>query len=358
MARTRSATQPSAGSREHFLAFLAKNKKRFDARLKSKLKAELRRFPRVGPTVALTAGSLVDLCERGGKRVRPGLLLAGSICVTEEPDLDVLADAGAALELLHGYFLVHDDWMDGDLVRRGGPSVHAALRAKLGSNALGDAAAIMAGDWGVAVATDWMAQLPVNPRLLSKALRCFTEMQLAAVTGQIRDLLATDDRPEVTYELKTASYTVSGPLKLGAILGGATAPRLQALERFALPVGIAFQLRDDLIGVFSPEEVTGKPFASDLKQGKRTVLALQGQRRARGTMLERWNRVFGNAAASRRDLEEVVRFLEDSGAKAAVERRIAKLYAESLEALDGARLRAPGKELLRSAATALVVRGS
>ncbi|MGC4066597.1 MAG: mevalonate kinase [Polyangiaceae bacterium] len=263
MARTRSATHPSASSQEHFLGFLAKNKKRFDARLKSKLKAELRRFPRVGPTVKLTAGSLVELCERGGKRVRPGLLLAGCICVNDAPDLEVIADAGAALELLHGYFLVHDDWMDGDLVRRGGPSVHAALRDRLGSSSLGDAAAIMAGDWGVAVATDWMARLAIKPRILSQALQCFTAMQLAAVTGQIRDLLATDDRPEITYELKTASYTVSGPLKLGAILGRATKTQLQALDRFALPIGIAFQLRDDLIGVFSPESVTGKPFASD-----------------------------------------------------------------------------------------------
>jgi geranylgeranyl diphosphate synthase type I len=278
--------------------------------------------------------------------------------VTDEPDVDVIADAGAALELLHGYFLVHDDWMDGDLVRRNGPSVHATLRTKLGDDALGDAAAIMAGDWGVAVATDWMARLAVKPQLLSRALQCFTAMQLAAVTGQIRDLLATDDRPEITYELKTASYTVSGPLRLGAILGGAKDSTLSDLERFALPIGVAFQLRDDLIGVFSPEAVTGKPFASDIKQGKRTVLALEGRRRADGAMLKRWNRVFGNATSSRRDLESVVEFLEHCGAKDAVERRISKLYSESLAALDGARLKPRGKELLRSAAAALIVRGS
>jgi geranylgeranyl diphosphate synthase type I len=345
-------------SPEPFLSFLAANKQRFDDYLHRQLRREKKRFSRGGDSVKTTTQALIELCDRGGKRVRPAFVLVGHLCISEKLNRDALEQAGAALELLHNYFLVHDDWMDGDLVRRGGPSVHALLRERFGSVALGDAAAILAGDWGVAIATDWMAKLPIPPKRLATALACFVEMQLFAVTGQIRDLLATDARPELTYEFKTASYTVSGPLKLGAILGGASPAALEALHRFALPIGIAFQLKDDLLGVFSPESVTGKPFASDLKQGKRTVLILEGEQRASAGERRLMNRVLGRPEASRKDLERLVRFLEDCGAKTVVEKRIQKLHAEAVTTLEKSKLRTEGKALLRSAATALIARGS
>jgi len=343
---------------EPFLHFVSANKKQFDSLLNRQLRMEQRRFPKAGKAVQATTGALIALCQRGGKRVRPALLLAGAYCVTDSPNLDVLIQAGSALELLHSYFLVHDDWMDGDLVRRGGPSVHADLRAQLGNDALGDAAAIMAGDWGVAVATDWMAKLAVPAGVLQPALSCFAEMQLAAVTGQIRDLLANDDQPLRTYELKTASYTVNGPLRLGALLSGAKRSELDALEQYALPLGVAFQLRDDMLGVFSPELSTGKPFASDLRQGKRTVLLLEGLRRARRADRALLDRVLGNPKASRRDLERAVTFLSDSGARAAVNEQIGTLAQKALLALAKSRLRVPGKQLLASAVVALTDRGS
>lgn len=340
-----------------FLQFVAKHKTRFEAHFRRKLREEQRRFKGAGPEVRTTTGALVALCERGGKRVRPALLHAAGLCIKASPDLTAALHAGAALELLHGYFLVHDDWMDGDTVRRGGPSAHAMLRQQFRPDHIGDAAAILSGDWGVAVATDWMAKLPLKPRLLAPAMQCFANMQLAAVTGQVRDLLAKDDRPEFTYALKTASYTVSGPLQLGAILASAGSASLLALEQYAMPLGIAFQLQDDLIGVFSPEAVTGKPFASDLKQGKRTALLLEGLKRASTKDERLLSRVLGNPNATDADLRASVRFLDESGARAKVSRRIDKLAAESLAALQSTKLRAEGKALLRSAVAALVYRG-
>lgn len=343
-------------SPEPFVSFVAAHRKPLEALLTKQLRAAQRQFPKVGKEVAYTTQAIVELSRRGGKRYRPGLVLAGHLCVSPTPNLDACLQAGAAIELLHAFLLVHDDWMDGDLLRRGGPSVHAMLRATTGSNALGDAAAILAGDWGAAVATDWMAMLPIPTKRLPAVLRCFVEMQTAAVTGQIRDLLAADGNPERTYELKTASYSVNGPLQLGALLGGSPAKARMALEQFAMPLGVAFQLQDDLIGVFSPEAVTGKPFASDLKQGKRTPLIFEGRKRADKTQLALLNRVIGNPTAKVRDLEKAVRFLETSGARAAISQRINRLYDQSLAALDNRALRPEGKELLRSAATALVAR--
>jgi geranylgeranyl diphosphate synthase type I len=361
MVRTRKTTKPSAlelNAAEPFLRFLAAHKQRFDDCLRRQLRRDQKRFPRSGDAVKTTTQALIELCERGGKRVRPTFVLIGNLCVQSRPNLDAVAQAGAALELLHAYFLVHDDWMDGDLVRRGGPSVHAQLRERFGSPSLGDAAAILAGDWGAAVSTDWIARLPIPKERLASTLACFVEMQLTAIVGQVRDILADDDRPELTYELKTASYTVSGPLQLGALLGGASPSTLETLHRFALPIGVAFQLKDDLIGVFSPESVTGKPFASDLKQGKRTVLLREAARRA-GTAEQRlMKRVVGHPDAPEKALVRLVRFFEESGAKTAVEKRISTLHNKALTVLETSKFRTEGKTLLRSAATALIERGS
>lgn len=345
-------------AKEFFLSFVSENKSRFDSVLERQLRQENPLIARGGSSVKTTTQALIEFCLRGGKRIRPAFVWIGSLCVSGRPNVEALDQAGAALELLHNYFLVHDDWMDGDLLRRGGPSVHATLRERFASKTHGDAAAILAGDWGAAVATRWMATLPLANSRMAPALTTFSEMQLYAVTGQIRDLLATDDRPELTYELKTASYTVNGPLQLGAVIGGASPSARAALEAFAIPIGIAFQLKDDLIGVFSPETVTGKPFASDLKQGKRTVLLLEGLRRASPTDRRFLNRTIGRADASVRDLTRVARYLDECGAKSSVEKRIARFYRRSLAALESSSLRADGKTLLRSAATALISRGS
>jgi geranylgeranyl diphosphate synthase, type I len=355
-AQTASATRPGNATNELFLEFLNRHRPRFESHLHRCLHRTRSRFPRVGANTLATTQALIDLCERGGKRVRPALVLGGALCVTAKPKEKLLFDAAVALELLHGYFLVHDDWMDGDLMRRGGPSVHAVLRERFGTLHLGDAAAIMAGDWGVAVATDWMARLAVTGSTLQAALTCFADMQLAAVVGQIRDLVADDDDAELTYRLKTASYTVSGPLQLGAILAGGNAAQLAGIEDFAVPIGIAFQLRDDLIGVFASEERTGKPFASDVLSGKRTSLVLRCLRRVSEKDARFMRRTLGNANASQGSLRRFVNLLESSGAKKSVENRIRTLHRLGMQKLAKARLRAEGKALLESAATALIFR--
>lgn len=351
---------PTVASGDAFLSFLKRYKRRFEAHLKRRLGSAQKQIPRIGAPSIATTQALVELCTRGGKRVRPGLLFAGAVSVDaiDALELDVLFDAATALELLHAYFLVHDDWMDGDLLRRGGPSVHALLRERFGDEHLGDAAAILAGDWGVATATDWMARLAVEGARLRDALCCFADMQLAAVVGQIRDLVAADDDIELTYRLKTASYTVEGPLLLGAILAGASEAQRKLLRDFALPVGVAFQLRDDLIGVFAPPEQTGKPYASDVRAGKRTVLVRECLRRASSSERKFLQRVLGDAAASERDLKRFVKLLETSGARAEVEAQIHALHRRGLAALDSRRIRSEGKALLESAAAALISRGA
>jgi len=309
----------------------------------------------IGPEAASACAALSDICMRGGKRLRAALVCVGARCFRQRPNLELLIRIGAAVELLHAYFLVHDDWIDSDNMRRGGPSAHATLRALYGKSA-GDAAAILAGDWGAAVANDWMAQLPVKGAALTRLLSAFSEMQRAAICGQLRDTLAQGTDIERTYELKTASYTVQGPLALGAIASGANAKQLDALRLYSIPVGIAFQLRDDLIGLFGAEKVTGKPFGSDLRAGKRTAAAIYAFNTARGSDRRLLASVFGNPRASQKQLLEVVQVMEYLGARSEVERRIATLLAKANRGLRIAPVNDAGRKLLASAANALALR--
>jgi geranylgeranyl diphosphate synthase type I len=346
---------PNSPSSSQFLDFADGVRAKVEARLRQRLAGEIRQLGNIGPQAASACVALSNLCLRGGKRLRAALVCTGALCFRNQRDDKLLIDIGAAVELLHTYFLVHDDWIDGDLVRRGGPSVHAILRSSYGQ-ATGDAAAILAGDWGSAVSSDWMAQLPLPPRTLARVLAAFGQMQRAAIGGQLRDILAKDSDIELTYRLKTASYTVEGPITLGAIAAGATVDDLHALRKFAIPVGVAFQLRDDLIGLFGSPKTTGKPFGSDLRAAKRTAVAICALERAVGSNRRILAETFGNPRASNRQLKEAVQVIETVGAKSHVEQRIAQLLRLAERHIRNAPISTAGRRLLASAASALVSR--
>lgn len=341
-----------------FTSLLTAVKRDVDSRLAGYLDEHLAAAKAFGPGVTEMVSALRDLTLRGGKRARAALLVAGYRAASTGASLEPALDAGVALELLHAYFLVHDDWMDHDETRRGGPSVHAALARRLRSREKGEASAILAGDYAVALAADALARVDVAPERMGRVLGCFAEMQLAAVTGQQLDLLANAADVEKVYELKTGSYTIRGPLRMGALMAGGSARLLTALDRFALPVGIAYQLRDDLLGVFGDPKATGKPFGSDLRAGKNTIVLLTALKRARGRDHRLLKAVIGNARATKAELEQAVDVIERSGARELVEKRIEELTASALEALQAGRLPPSGALLLEGAARVLTLRRS
>ncbi|GGU09642.1 MULTISPECIES: polyprenyl synthetase family protein [Actinomadura] len=203
----------------------------------------------------------------GGKRIRPAFCYWGWRAAGQ-PDTDAIVRAAAALELVHAAAIVHDDVIDRSPMRRGRPSAHESL---------GDALAIMVGDLLVA----WSAQLFHSSGLprafLGRAVPQWTAMGRELVAGECLEILRTGAAPDVARSLtivrfKTGSYTVEGPLRIGAVLGGAAAPTLAALAAYARPLGEAFQLRDDLWGVFGDPRRTGKSLLDDLAGRKPTAL--------------------------------------------------------------------------------------
>jgi geranylgeranyl diphosphate synthase, type I len=307
----------------------------------------------------VVAEALRELVLRGGKRVR-AVLLAVAYVACGGDDVSSVAPAAAALELLQAYLLTHDDWMDGDELRRGGPSVPAMMRAHFkgrdGADELSGATSVLAGDLAASWALNSMLDLSTAPARVVAALRELGRVEQEVVHGQVLDLCARAQAGdlEATYALKTASYTVRGPLVMGALLAGADAAHVAALCAFAEPLGVAFQLRDDLLGTFGDDRATGKPSASDLRKGKRTALVVEAMRDRRAA--DAVGRVLGRRDASEVEVAAARMALEAFGVRARVEARIAGLTQESRAALGRAQWSTFGRELLEQAIVALTER--
>jgi geranylgeranyl diphosphate synthase type I len=174
------------------------------------------------------------------------------------------------------------------------------------------------------------------------------------VVGQQLDVLGRAEDVEAMHALKTGSYTVRGPLLLGATLAGAPAATLRALERFSAPLGVAFQLRDDLLGAFGTERETGKPLGGDLRTGKRTAVLAEAEPRLDPRGRRALGRVLGKADAPADAIDAATRALEACGARDAVTRRLAALCARSEEAAGRLPLAPRARAVLAGAARALV----
>lgn len=369
-AKTRASNggrRPNGGSRRKsakalrpnpFLALVDTVRREVDTRLAGLLDAKLDLAAKQDPEVLEMVRAFRDLCLRGGKRLRAALLVAGYRAASATADLEPALDAGVAIELLHAYFLVHDDWMDNDDTRRGGPAVHKLLGDRYQSTRLGEASAILAGDLGVALATEALARVDVPATRLPRVFGAFAQMQADAVAGQQIDIIARGEDAEKTYTLKTGSYTVAGPLRMGALLAGGSPELISSLERFALPAGVAFQLRDDLLSAFGDPSETGKPFANDIRSGKRTALVQRAFELAKGKDRKTLASAWGNPRAGVRLLREATDVLTRCGARNAIEQRISELSARALESVAGAELAQARRTLLLGAVDVLTDRRS
>jgi geranylgeranyl diphosphate synthase type I len=221
---------------------------------------------------------------------------------------------------------MQDDWMDDDEERRGGLSTHAAFARQVESPKLAASLAILASDIAIGFAIELLHTTPFPQPRAADALAAFTDMHFEVVCGQQLDLLGHADVP-LTQQLKTGSYTVRGPVVLGAMLAGASDTQLQALEDFALPLGVAFQLRDDLLGTFGKPSATGKPVGHDLRKGKNTALVAEARLRFSVQELARLEAVLGNADATSAEIEHVTRLFERTGVRAHVEAELRQRLA-------------------------------
>jgi geranylgeranyl diphosphate synthase type I len=323
------------------------------------------------PRLAAMADEILPMADAlaaflvGGKRLRPGFCFWGHLGAGGE-DSDALVQAASSLELFQAAAIIHDDLMDGSDTRRGQPAVHKRFEAlhdtsgwRGSATAFGAGAAILLGDLCLA----WSDEMLVGSGLLTPAARqVFDDMRADLMGGQYLDLLE-QVRGDGTVEsalrvarYKSAKYTIVEPLHLGASLAGAGPDVLSSYTAYGMPLGEAFQLRDDVLGVFGDPSVTGKPAGDDLREGKRTVLVAMALEKATAEQADLVRRELGNADLSPAGVEALQEVLVETGAVDRVEELIGRRTEQALSALDTAPVTAEAVEVLRELAFAATVR--
>ena len=330
----------------------------------------------IDPAFGAAAGDLAAFVLGGGKRIRPIFAWWGWRGAGGDPDgpeVSAVLRAIAALELIQACALVHDDLMDASATRRGRPTVHvefARRHADAGWRGrparFGAAAAILLGDLALVWADDMLRGSGLPADAAARAAGPWEAMRTEVLGGQYLDLFVqstgdTSARAALQIDrYKTAAYTVERPLHLGAAIAGADPVLVAAYRRFGADIGVAFQLRDDLLGVFGDPAVTGKPAGDDLREGKRTLLLALAVERAgeRGTpaVVNTIEDAIGSPDLDDATLDRVRGLLDELGAVEAVEQRIAALTASALDSLGAAPVAEPAASRLADLAVAATLR--
>ena len=314
-----------------------------------------------GPEMAPLFATARRLLFSHGKRLRSLLCVAGWRAAGAPGDHHAVLRVAAALELFQTFALVHDDVMDDSDVRRGGPSAHRTLAAEYTraggrhsrAEVHGRGAAVLLGDLLLVWSDTMLAEAGLGTRAQARVLPLVDSMRTELVYGQYLDLLSTGRiSQDVAAALrvaryKTGKYTVERPLHLGVCLADGGPRLLQMCTDFAIPLGEAFQLRDDLLGVFGDPAQTGKPVGDDIREGKATVLlalAFQHAPRAERRLLRA---LFGSANLSGEDVGRVRSILEATGARKGVEMMISSRRDATLAALEAADLPPEVTDMLR-----------
>ena len=313
-------------------------------------------------------GDLIEELRQGlagGKRLRPLLCLAGWHIRGEGPVPAAVFRVAAALELFQAFALVHDDIMDASDLRRGRPAAHRSLANSYvaaggqpgRADAHGLSAGLLLGDLALIWSDELVHSASLRAHQLRRVLRLLDSMRTEVVYGQYLDLIRSGLRasdpeaadPEAALRVaryKTATYTVQRPLQIGAAMAGASAARLAACERFAVPLGEAYQLRDDVLALFGDSALTGKPVLDDLREGKATVLIALALRAARGADRRLLRERLGAPDLDADDAARIRAVVESTGALADVEEMIHMRYRQAMSALKRARFAPAAAEFL------------
>jgi geranylgeranyl diphosphate synthase type I len=294
-----------------------------------------------------TVRRLLEFTSRG-KMIRGGLVVMSEGFFRDTPSEDSFKVAGA-LEIFQSGFLIHDDIMDGDLYRRGEKTVfsqYAGMGRDEGAadpERLGQSMGICAGDLAFFAGFDILTALETGPALKNRLISLCAEEYFKVGLAQMNDVYLGGSETEVTeedilnvYRYKTARYTFSLPLMIGAMLGGASAEVSGQLEEIGELLGMIFQIKDDELGIFSTDGELGKPVGSDIREKKKTLFYYYIMESAKNqgdkTVLGMLEGIFGNPNLVPDDLQTVRDYVKKSGVLERAERKIAQ-YSREIERL-------------------------
>jgi isopentenyl-diphosphate delta-isomerase type 1 len=322
---------------------------RVDLHLSEFLEARRNDVLEAASAIAVLLAEIESLTAAGGKRLRPAFVFSGHRAAGGSDDDQTAVHAAAAVELLHTFALLHDDVMDRSEVRRGRPSAHRSLRRHhrgdaAGAEWFGFSAAVLAGDLAFVWADAMLDRLhghALEGERIRRARELFTLLRSEVIAGQLLDLQvgcsASADESDAARIalLKSARYTVTRPLQLGAALAGTTSEIERALVSYGDAAGVAFQLRDDVLGMFGDSSVTGKTTSDDLREGKRTLLVVRAMELATAAGRIALSEALGRGQLDDETAERCREVIAESGALASVEAAIDTQLDRAIAALNG-----------------------
>lgn len=322
----------------------------------------------ISDDLAVVGDAVSDFVLAGGKRLRPAFCYWGWRGAGGTDGEEIIA-AAASLELLQACALVHDDVMDGSDTRRGRPAVHrrfAALHRAHGwygdPDAFGASAAILIGNFCLIWADTLLSRSGLPAEALAAGFPVYDAMRVEVMAGQYLDVVeqalggGSVERALRVARYKTAKYTIERPLHLGGTLAGAPAELIDAYSAYGVPLGEAFQLRDDVLGVFGDPDVTGKPAGDDLREGKRTALVAATLDRATAVQAETVRRHLGDPDLDENGVAALREVIITTGALRYVESLIEERVRRARAAIAAADVDAAAREALEALAAAATAR--
>lgn len=329
------------------IKLLGNYKKILDRELQKYFKEKLGEAQKNNPLTKEAIKMIAEFALAGGKRIRPALVYYAYLACGGK-DKEKIIEASMSIELTHIFLLIHDDIIDKDEKRHGVATLHERYK-KIGerfsknkdSAHFGNSMALLAGDMAAAMANQIIFKSDFPPEIIIRALNKLQEIVYAIVPGEMMDVVieikgkTTEKEVLEMYEGKTSSYSFEGPLHLGAVLAGSEDKNvLDVYSRYAYPLGKAFQIQDDILGLFGNEKKIGKPVGSDVKEGKQTLLVIKAQELGNEKQKEAISRYLGKKDLNEEELEKFRSAIRETGALDCCKRLAKDFILESLGALE------------------------
>ncbi|OGY21732.1 MAG: hypothetical protein A2126_00780 [Candidatus Woykebacteria bacterium GWB1_45_5] len=350
------------------MQYLVWFKRQLDPFLDAYFTEKIREAALVDPESVVLVEEVRRFVQNGGKKIRPAFAYAGYIACGGRSH-DAILYASSAIEVMHAFALIHDDIIDKADLRRGNPSVHRVFedfhkrRNFTGSpEDFGLVAALLAGDLAFSFADELLNTAPFPAERIRRAKNYFDLNKKQVIFGEYLDVLASVKKQiseaDVLkiLEYKTAKYTMERPLHIGACLAGAEEEALTIFSNYAIPLGQAFQIQDDILGTFGQEEQTGKPTDSDIKEGKKTLLVIKAYEFSGPAERKILDEVLGKRKANEKEIENVRAIIRSSGALEYSQNLANRLIKQAKEAIYEEKLEGEGKAYLLQAADYLLTR--
>lgn len=344
-------------------------KQEVDQELKKYLAKKIEEAAKISPESKELMEHITDLTLRGGKRVRAALFYYSYLAHSGKDKKEALKTS-MSMELSETFLLIHDDIIDNDSLRRGGLTINAIYHHigeqkyhdKINPRNFGNAIAILAGNIANEFSNEIVSESNFKPEYKNRAILELNKVYATENYGQMLDLLyglrenVKKEDVILIHRLKTVPYTFDGPVKIGAILAGASEKEIKSLEPYSVPLGTAFQIQDDILGMFGSEEKLGKSIISDLREGKKTLLILDALEKGDKKQQETILLYLGNKRASINGLKAVRQVIEDTWSLAEAKRTATNLVQEAMDAIKPIKLKEEGKSFLLNIADYMIHR--